>query len=302
MVDLSDDYEYNNLDEINAFIAIKNPFRYRSYYYDFETNLYYLNSRYYDPETGRFINADDITTLDVTKITLNGLNLYAYCLNNPVNEIDEDGNMPKWLKWLIGGLIIITAVALTVITAGGFAGASAAIAGALGIGSTVSGAAGFFAGVAVGAFVAGGIGMLSGGFSSLINGGSFWDGAADGFMWGTIGGALSGGFGTFFNKTGIIFGKSGKAVGSIPQIIGQSVISSGVYIAQSFSNGNKPTFIGIIASLFGAISGGLIAFSTFSTQFVISFLSESIKVEFDGLKKLLSKLLNFNSQSNNWFW
>ena len=56
MVALREDYEYNNTDEINAFIAVKNPFRYRSYYYDFETNLYYLNSRYYDPQIGRFIN------------------------------------------------------------------------------------------------------------------------------------------------------------------------------------------------------------------------------------------------------
>ena len=95
MVALREDYEYNNTDEINAFIAVKNPFRYRSYYYDFETNLYYLNSRYYDPQLGRFINADDITTLDITQIALNGLNLYAYCLNNPVNEFDEDGNLPK---------------------------------------------------------------------------------------------------------------------------------------------------------------------------------------------------------------
>ena len=111
MVDLSEDYEYNNLDEINAFIAIKNPFRYRSYYYDFETNLYYLNSRYYDPEIGRFINADDVTTLDLTQVVLNGLNLYAYCLNNPINQADENG----YFGWLLGILIgaIIGAVVNT---------------------------------------------------------------------------------------------------------------------------------------------------------------------------------------------
>ena len=75
----------------------------RSYYYDFETNLYYLNSRYYDPQIGRFINADDISTLDVTQIALNGLNLYAYCLNNPVNETDENGYLLLWL--LLVGII-----------------------------------------------------------------------------------------------------------------------------------------------------------------------------------------------------
>lgn len=88
---INNDYSYNDTTIINRFIAFKNPFRYRSYYYDFETNLYYLNSRYYDPKIGRFLNADDISTLDVTQIALNGLNLYAYCLNNPVNEVDENG-------------------------------------------------------------------------------------------------------------------------------------------------------------------------------------------------------------------
>jgi RHS repeat-associated protein len=53
-----------------------NPIRYRGYFYDVESGLYYLKSRYYDSETGRFINADDVGYLDPQ--TLNGLNLYAY--------------------------------------------------------------------------------------------------------------------------------------------------------------------------------------------------------------------------------
>ncbi len=88
-----DEYEYNKIARIN-------PFRYRSYYFDTETNLYYLNSRYYDPELGRFINSDDINTIDVTKVALNGLNLYAYCLNNPVNKTDATG-----LWWFFDDLI-----------------------------------------------------------------------------------------------------------------------------------------------------------------------------------------------------
>ena len=79
-------------------IADINPFRYRSYYFDSETNLYYLRSRYYDPETGRFINADDIGVLNVTQDHINGLNLYAYCLNNPVNMHDENGHIFGWIK------------------------------------------------------------------------------------------------------------------------------------------------------------------------------------------------------------
>ena len=70
-------------------IANLNPFRYRSYYYDIETGLFYLTSRYYDPETGRFINADDVSYIDPE--TINGLNLYAYCGNNPVMRTDSQG-------------------------------------------------------------------------------------------------------------------------------------------------------------------------------------------------------------------
>ena len=111
---INNDYSYNDTSIINRFIAFKNPFRYRSYYYDFETNLYYLNSRYYDPEIGRFINADDITTLDITQIALNGLNLYAYCLNNSVNEFDENGYFISiFIGILIGALIGATVGAVS---------------------------------------------------------------------------------------------------------------------------------------------------------------------------------------------
>ena len=66
-----------------------NPFRYRSYYYDTETELYYLQTRYYDPELGRFISQDSIEYADPE--TINGLNLYAYCGNNPVMNVDPTG-------------------------------------------------------------------------------------------------------------------------------------------------------------------------------------------------------------------
>ena len=67
-------------------IANLNPFRYRGYYYDSETGLYYLQTRYYDPETGRFISRDSIEYTDPE--TICGLNLYAYCGNNPVMFTD----------------------------------------------------------------------------------------------------------------------------------------------------------------------------------------------------------------------
>ena len=70
-------------------IGILNPFRYRSYYFDTETSLYFLKTRYYDPEIGRFMTIDDLSFLDPESI--NGLNLYAYCLNNPIKYSDPNG-------------------------------------------------------------------------------------------------------------------------------------------------------------------------------------------------------------------
>ena len=71
-------------------IGTINPIRYRGYYYDTETGLYYLCARYYDPETGRFISQDDVSYLAPEH--LSGLNLYAYCGNNPITYRDDSGN------------------------------------------------------------------------------------------------------------------------------------------------------------------------------------------------------------------
>jgi len=72
-------------------IANVNPFRYRGYYYDTETGFYYLQSRYYDPVVGRFLNADSQLTISLGII---GLNQFSYCSNNPVNMVDFGGNKP----------------------------------------------------------------------------------------------------------------------------------------------------------------------------------------------------------------
>jgi len=68
--------------------ALMNPFRYRGYYYDQETGFYYCNSRYYDPVTGRWINADGLVQMDIVDA-----NLYVYCRNNPVNFKDPSGTL-----------------------------------------------------------------------------------------------------------------------------------------------------------------------------------------------------------------
>ena len=128
-------------------IAEKNPIRYRGYYYDEETSLYYLESRYYDPITGRFITIDDISYIDPE--TINGLNLYAYCGNNPVMRIDENGN--AWWHWIVGVLIVVASVALSVVTAGIAAPITAALGSGL-LGAIVGGAVAGAIGGAITAF------------------------------------------------------------------------------------------------------------------------------------------------------
>ena len=68
-----------------------NPLRYRGYIYDNETGFYYLQSRYYDPVVGRFINSDGYVS---TGTGVLGYNMFAYCLNNPMNKVDYEGNEP----------------------------------------------------------------------------------------------------------------------------------------------------------------------------------------------------------------
>ena len=97
-------------DTTNYDVATANPIRYRGYYYDDNTNLYYLNARYYSPELKRFISPDDTAYLDPE--TPNGLNLYVYCNNDPVNYCDPSGNAPKWWQSILIGAGVIAAAAL----------------------------------------------------------------------------------------------------------------------------------------------------------------------------------------------
>ena len=92
-------YRYNSwckvvdvTDTTAEHIGEKNPFRYRGYYFDVETGWYYLNSRYYDPEVCRFVNADDPALLLNGAVGLSDKNLYVYCDNNPIMRIDDAGD------------------------------------------------------------------------------------------------------------------------------------------------------------------------------------------------------------------
>ena len=175
-------------------IGAKNPFRYRGYYYDEETGLYYLKTRYYDPETGRFITIGDISVLDTTKDYTNGLNLYAYCFNDPINACDDDGDMPKWLRWLLGIGIVLVVAAVAVLSAGIAAGGLA--------GAVIHGAA---VGSLIGAGVGAVGGAIAGGIYSAVTGADFWTsvgiGIAAGFGIGAIVGALIGGVAGYIGYT-----------------------------------------------------------------------------------------------------
>jgi len=90
-----------------------NPIRYRSYYFDDETGLYYLINRYYDPEIGRFISPDSIEYLDYR--TINGVNFYCYCLDNPVFYYDPNGDIFITISFALSMYYLLLAVAIVAI-------------------------------------------------------------------------------------------------------------------------------------------------------------------------------------------
>ena len=103
----------------NVLIAEHNPFLYKGYYYDVETQLYWVSSRYYSPELCRFISPDDVEYLDLESV--NGLNLYCYCYNDPINYYDPSGHfvitatmgLSTTAYYAIIALLAVTVVAIT---------------------------------------------------------------------------------------------------------------------------------------------------------------------------------------------
>ena len=95
--------EYEGMEA--ALMALYCPFAYRGYNYDFTTGLYYLQSRYYNPEWGRFLNVDDTNILLSTQGENLGANLFAYCNNNPVNKADYTG---YWAEDVHSGYYVVT--------------------------------------------------------------------------------------------------------------------------------------------------------------------------------------------------
>ncbi len=89
-------------------VGVLNPFRYRGYYYDAESGLYYVQSRYYDPVVGRWINSDGIGLLSYGLENLTQYNMFAYCFNNPTIYYDPTGEFPVVIG--IIGLTVATCV------------------------------------------------------------------------------------------------------------------------------------------------------------------------------------------------
>jgi RHS repeat-associated protein len=216
-----------------------NPIRYRSYYFDTETGLYYLMSRYYDPETGRFINADNAeVAIALQGDMLNGLNLYSYSMNNPVNFSDPSGHSITlgiillltlglaaagatvggvqaaanggnvwdgiWKGALIGGMV---GLSVSLMGAGIFGFAGFGTAGALGFGGMFAANAGIAASMAFSAGMTSFMALNStvnanqGNFSTMNMGQAFksW---GSGVIIGGMTGALTFGIGTVLKPLG----------------------------------------------------------------------------------------------------
>ena len=175
-----------------------------------ETQLFYCNSRYYSPELCRFISPDSIEYLDPESI--NGLNLYCYCMNNPIMFSDPDGHLPRWAEWLIGGVCVFAAIALTV----GTAVVGGALATALGGSLLVTIGSGVVVGAAVGTVS----GMLVNVGTQLITKGS------ENFSWSEFGksawtsavaGAIAGGL-----FAGLKYGLSASKIANCVSELGKA--------------------------------------------------------------------------------
>ena len=187
---------YGKVMSARGAMAETNPLRYRGYYYDADTEFYYLQSRYYDPAIGRFVNADIPETITADFENFAQYNLFAYCFNNPVNMSDDTGTWPSWAKKVVAagaGVAAVAAVAaVTVATAG--SGTAAAV---IAVGAAKGAAIGMASGAAIGA--------ATGAVSHRVSTGS-WSGAGTAALNGMGDGALSG------DVTGAITGAAGSAM------------------------------------------------------------------------------------------
>ncbi len=146
-------------------VAAMNPIRYRGYYYDAETGYYFLNSRYYDAEMGRFISADSADVVTLSALSVYNKNLFAYCNNNPIMFADYYGMAPEWWQWALSGACFVGGVVM--------------------IATGVSCVAG-------GVLLCAGVNSIIGSYSSEASGGTSLAGWTGGFITGALSGLGAG--------------------------------------------------------------------------------------------------------------
>jgi RHS repeat-associated protein len=200
-----------------------NSYTYRGYRYDSNIELYYLNSRYYSPEVGRFINTDGLlgSTGNITDT-----NMYVYALNNPVMRVDPSGYW-SWKKVAVVAAIVTVVVVATVISAGT---ASAAIPVLVGVAK----------GAAVGAITSG----LTKGVSNAIDGKNFFNGVGDAMIDGALDGSMIGGLGSVVTFMGLI----GKTAYSAYGAIGMANYSMNQLIDGNSINEKDLLFNGVLSA------------------------------------------------------
>ena len=257
---------WGNIIAMSGTLAELNPLRYRGYVYDQETGFYYLNSRYYDPAVGRFINADNYPS---TGQGLSGNNMFAYCGNNPVSREDDGGEFWNFvIGAAVGGLVGGVVSAVT-----SYAQTGEIDWGAVAINAAVGAAGGLIAASGLGTVCQAGLtAVISGGgnfaeqvyskgiknvnkadviCSTLIGGGTSLLGSAAGKL---LGGKIEKAGSSLLNK-----GKDKLLSGMVRQTVGQShskLLRQGAnFVAQGIKQIN--TYRGLsssVGSLIGAVT------------------------------------------------
>lgn len=253
------DAEGKIVDRTASVIANVNPFRYRGYYFDVETGLYYLQTRYYDPELGRFISSDDVSYLDPE--TLGGLNLYAYCANNPVMNVDPTG------KFLFTLLACAIAGAIVGTVLGGIYGAATAAANGqdIGWGIFIGAVSGLFLGA-----IAGAAGAL---MSPLLAGASL------------VGTTLTAGTAFAIGLSVAVVG--GFAVGFSAELAIQAANGQPIDLGAAAISGAQASLLTVVSSLFGTLGSGFI--DSLCVSFGSGILTSTFNMLIDVIKYYFSK-------------
>ena len=195
------DYDpYGKVITATGAMAEINPLRYRGYYYDTETGFYYLQSRYYDPEICRFINADSYAS---TGQGLLGYNAFVYCGNNPIPRADTSGDFWNFVIGAVVGAVVgaISTAVDAYKTDGWDAFSSGKTWAKIGVSSAIGAVSGLAAASGIGVPMAVGIGAATGFSESVlhkaIDGKDFsnsdtWTDIAVDTLSGAVGGLLGG--------------------------------------------------------------------------------------------------------------